>query len=169
MIDLHRGAEADGHAAVAHLVDEILDDLAVDEIEHPLARLDQRHRHVEGREDGGVFDADDAAADDCQRPRQAFEFEDFVAVEDPGAVEGDEIGAIGLGAGGDQRLVELDLADFAFLGRQLDPAGPEEAGGGVGAADHVAHELVLQHLDLVIERLVQAGDQIEAEMSCLTR
>ena len=45
-----RAAEPHHHAAVAQLVDEILDQFTVDEVEHAVARLDQGHRHVEGAE-----------------------------------------------------------------------------------------------------------------------
>ena len=68
---LHLGAEAQRDAAVAQLVDEVVDQLAVDELEHAWPRLDQRHRDVERAEDGGVFDADDAGADHRQAARQA--------------------------------------------------------------------------------------------------
>ena len=78
---LDLGAEAQRDAAVAQLVDEVVDQLAVDEVEDRRARLDQRHRDVERAEDGGVFDADDAGADHGQAARQPRDLDDLVAVE----------------------------------------------------------------------------------------
>ena len=75
------------HAAVAQLVDEILDQLVVDEVEEGRARLDQRHGDVERAEDRRVFDADDAGADHRQAARQLGQIDDLVAVEHVDAVE----------------------------------------------------------------------------------
>ena len=76
-------------------MDEVVDDLAIDEVEDRLARLDQRHRDVEGREDGRILDTDDPTADDGQRPGQAFELQHLVAVENALAVERHVFGRCG--------------------------------------------------------------------------
>ena len=79
-LDLRAEPELD--AALPQLVHEFVDDLAVDELEEVLARLDDRHRHVERREDRRVFDADDAGADHRQAARHMRFGGDVVAVED---------------------------------------------------------------------------------------
>ncbi len=141
-------------------MDEIVDDLAVDEIKDRVARLDQRHRHVERRKDRRIFDADDAAADHRQRARQLAELQHLVAVENADLVERHVAWPVRPCADGDQRMREADLAVVAGVGGQADLVGTEEFYRGARALDGVAHELVLQHLDLVVERLVQALDQI---------
>ena len=80
LLDLRAEPELD--AALAQIVHEFVDDLAVDEFEEILARLDDRHRHVERREDRRVFDADDAGADHRQAARHVRLGGDVVAVED---------------------------------------------------------------------------------------
>ena len=154
---LDRAAQPDRHAAVAHLVDEVVDDLAVDEIEDGVARLDQRHRHVERREDRRIFDADDAAADDGQRARQPVEFQHLVAVEDALPSKGTLSGRCG--------RVPTEISALAKPTSLCSPSSVvrldacwrrRTAPSRADAAHRVAHELVLQHLDLVVERLVQA-------------
>ena len=157
---LDAAAQPDGHAAVAHLVDEVVDDLAVDEIENRVARLDQRHRHVERRKDGGVFDADDAGADHRQRTRQLRQFEHLVAVEHTLLVERHLGRAMRPRAHRDQGIGEADLAVVAGIGGEAGAIGTEKPHHGARALDRIAHELVLQHLDLVVEGLVQAFDQV---------
>ena len=78
VVDL--GAEADRDAAVAELVDEILDQLLVEELEEARPRLDQGHGDVERAEDRRVFDADHAAAHHGEAARQMRRLDDLVAV-----------------------------------------------------------------------------------------
>ena len=69
-MDSDRFAEAERDVAIAHLVDQLVDDLVVEELERPLAPLDERDPHAERGEHRGVLDADDAGADDGHRARQ---------------------------------------------------------------------------------------------------
>ncbi|MDB5575429.1 MAG: hypothetical protein JWR80_605 [Bradyrhizobium sp.] len=57
------GAQSQRDIAVAQLVHELLDQFLVDEVEEGRPRFDQRHRDIERRENGGVFDPDHAGAD----------------------------------------------------------------------------------------------------------
>ena len=157
---LDGAAEADGHAAVAHLVDEIVDDLAVDEVEDGVARLDQRHRHVERREDRRIFDADHAAADHRQRARQGLSSRISSLSKMRSASNGTLSGRCGRVPTEISALVEADVADLAGVGGQRGAVGVDELTRGMNALHRIAHELVLQHLDLVVERLVQARDQV---------
>jgi hypothetical protein len=156
----HRRSKAHHHAAVAHLVDEIVDDFPVDEVEYGRPRLDQRDGNVERRKDRRILDPDDARADDGQRARQTVEFKHLVAVEDAPLVERHIVRAVWASADRDQRVVERRFAVLAGVGFQGHTVPVDEAGGGAKAAHRIAHELVLQHLDLVIQRLVQALDEI---------
>ena len=154
------GAEAQPDIAVAQLVDELLDQLLVDEVEEAVARLDQRHRHVERREDRGVFDADDPGADDGEAARQLRQVDDLVAVEHRAAVEGHIVRPEGPRADGDEDVLAGVGVDVAVLLGDLDGVRIEEAGLAARGLHAVAGELVLQHLDLVVERLVQARHQV---------
>ncbi len=57
----------------AHLVEQLVHDLAVEELERPLASLDERHRDTERGEDRGVLDPDHARAHDRQGPGKLLE------------------------------------------------------------------------------------------------
>ena len=134
---------------------ELFDQFVIDEIEKGRARVDQRHRDIEGIEDRRVFDADDAGADDGEASRQPRQFDDVVAVEHVGAVERHVVGPERPGAAGDQNvgggidmLVAGVCGDFHLVRR-------DEAAVAVHRLDRIAGELMLQNLDLVIEGLAQ--------------
>jgi hypothetical protein len=123
-------------------------------------RLDQCHRDVQRAEDGGVFHADDTGADHRKAARQAREVHDLVAVEHAGAVERHTVGAMRTGADGDQNALALEDADVAGVRGDLDAMRIEEARGADGGLHRVAGELVFKHIDLVVERHVQARHQV---------
>ncbi len=163
-----RRAEPQRHVAVAQIVGELLDQLAIDEVEEGRARLDQRHGDVEGAEDRRIFDADHPGPDDGHAARQARQVDDLVRIEDRRAVERHVIGAERVRAAGDEgELGSVDVR-FAVLARHLDAVRPDVAGLAARRLHGVAAELVFEHLDLVVERLVQPGDEVAAPMSCLT-
>ena len=60
---LHRFAAAEGDVRLAHLVDELVDDLVVEELQRPGAPVDHRHLHPQGGEHRSVLDADDPGPD----------------------------------------------------------------------------------------------------------
>ena len=60
-------AEAELDVPLAHLVNQLVDDLGVDELERPVALVDDRDFHAERREHRRVLDADHAGADDGER------------------------------------------------------------------------------------------------------
>ena len=126
-----------------------------------MARLDQRHRHVERGEDRGVFDADDAAADHRQRARQVLELQHLVAVEDDACLSnGTLCGRCGRVPTEISASAKPTSLSVAILVGEAQPVGVDEFRRRAHAAHAVAHELVLQHLDLVVERLVQPLDQV---------
>jgi hypothetical protein len=157
---LDLGAEPQRDAAVTELVGEVLDQFVVDELQHAGPLLDQRHRDVERAEDGGIFHADDAGADHRQAARQTRDLDDLVAVEHAGAVERHAVRTMRAGADGDQDALALEDANVAVAGRDLDAVRVEETPGANGGLHRVAGELVLQHVDLVVERHVQARHQV---------
>jgi hypothetical protein len=132
----------------------------VDEIEEALARLDQRNRDIERAEDGRVFNPDHPGADHRQAAGQPRQIDDLVAVEDMDAVERDLGRAVGPGAHGDEDFVPFDLRDLAVIGRHLDRMRAEEARRAGHGADGVSGELMLEDIDLVIQRLVQPGHEV---------
>jgi hypothetical protein len=110
--------------------------------------------------DRRIFDPDDAGADHGQRTRQTVELQHLVAVEDRVLSKGTSRGLCGPCADRDQRIGKTNLAVVSGVGGQADLVGAKKLHVGAGALDRVAHELVLQHLDLVVEGLVQALDKI---------
>ncbi len=141
-------------------MDELVDQLAVDEVQDGGPGLDQGHRDVQGAEDGGVFDPDDPRADHGQAARQAGEVEDLVAVENALAVEGDVGRPIGPRADRDHHLVGGVEGDLAGRAGDLDRMGVLEPRRPVHDLHAVAGELVLQDVDFVVQGLVQAGQQV---------
>src|SRR5215468_3476778 len=72
-----------------HLVDELLDNLAVQELERPLPLLDERDGNAQRREHRGVLDSDNTAAHYGHGPGNLLEVDHVVARDDDLAVGGD--------------------------------------------------------------------------------
>ena len=70
------------------------------------------------------------------------------------------IGAEWPGAAGDQDMGRRHHADLAAIRRHLDLVRPDKAALAAGGLHHVAAELMFQHLDLVVEGLLQPRDQV---------
>jgi hypothetical protein len=156
----HLGAETQRDAPVAQLVGEIGDQFLVEEIEHGVARLDKGDMDIEGGKDRGVFDADDAGADDRDGARQFVQLQDLVAIEDVFAVEGNIVRPERLGADGNDEPVGRKGQHLARLSLDLDLVRIDEAGLAGDRVDLVAGELVFEHLDLVVEGNVKARAQV---------
>ena len=134
---------------------EILNKRGVDEIEESLARLDQGHTDIKRRKHRGIFHPDHPGADHDQASRDLGEFEKLVAVHNRAPVEGHVVGPIGLGSGGNQKPVGGQAGDIARLGGDIDGLRIDEMRQPVQRVHVVARELMLKHVDLVIERHVQ--------------
>jgi hypothetical protein len=143
------------------VVAQRVDDLGVDERQQPVALVDQGHAHAERGEDAGVLAADHPGADHRQGPRQPVELQDVVAGEDLLAVERDMAVARRLGAGCDDDLVRRDRAGGGAVD-VLEPQllRPAEHRGRRDQLDPVAHQLVAGHVDLVLDDLVGAHQQV---------
>ena len=63
-------AEAEGHAELAQVTRQHLDDLGIDEIEQRLAAVHERHGEAEVRHHARVLETDDPRADDDARLRE---------------------------------------------------------------------------------------------------
>ena len=57
---LHRFATAEDDVVLAHLMDQLVHDLVIEELERPRPLVDDRHLYAERGEHRGVLDADDA-------------------------------------------------------------------------------------------------------------
>ena len=64
------------------------------------------------------------------------------------------------GADGNQDAIALEDTDIARIRGDLDPVRIEKAGGALERLHAIAGKLVLQHIDLVVERHVQAHHQV---------
>jgi hypothetical protein len=158
---LHGLAEAERDVARAHLVEQLVDDLAVEELEGPLPPLDQRHRHAEGGEDRGVLDADDARADHGECPRELLQLHHVVGVQDDLAVGPDPRRVGRMGADRDQDVLGGDLPPAAVRADH-QRVGIDERGLAGQERHVVAAELVLDHLDLAGDHDVDAGEELLA-------
>ena len=155
-----RGAEPHRHVAVAEVMRELLDQLAIDEVEERGPRLDQRHRDVEGAEDRRIFDPDHTGPDHRHAAGQARQIDDLVRIEDRRAVERHIVGPERARSASDERVFRgVDLV-LAAVARHLDAVRADVAGFAAGRLHGVAAELMLENLDLVVERFVQAGDEV---------
>ena len=104
---LHLFIQAHGHARIAQVVAQRLDDLLVGELEQPRSPFDQRHAHAKRGEHAGVFDADHAAAHHDHGLRQVHQVEHQVGVDDAASVDR-HLGRRGrLGAGRDHDALGL--------------------------------------------------------------
>src|SRR5579872_5605740 len=148
------------HAAIPQLMGEVFDQLMIDKVEHRGARFHQRHRDIQRTEDGGVFHTDDTGADHRQAPWQAWDLDDLIAVEYRGPVERHARRAMRPGADGDQETLGLEAADVAVIRGDLDAMRIEEPRRALERLDPVAGELMLQHIDLVVECHVQPHHQV---------
>src|SRR4029450_1293072 len=82
-LDLLDGiAAAEDHVAPAHLMDQLVADLVVEELERPRPLIDDRDLHAKRREHGRIFDPDYAGAHDGHRARQMFEAQYGVRARD---------------------------------------------------------------------------------------
>ena len=98
----HRLTQPEGDVAAAHLVQQLVHDLAVEELQRPFTALDQGHRHAERGEHRRVLDADHAGAHHRQTARQLLDPDDVVARDDDLAVGGDAGRRGRAGANGDE-------------------------------------------------------------------
>lgn len=64
-------------------------------------------------------------------------------------------GRCGPRAHGNQRIGETNFADLFCFRSERGAVWASEFDGGMKAFDRIAHELVLQHFNFMIERLVQ--------------
>ena len=155
----HRLAEAESDVAVAHLVHELVHDLAVDELQHSLAPLDQGHVHPHRREDRRVLDADHAGADDGEAAGQVGELHDVVRRQNDLAVGRHARRGRGLGAHRDHHVGGGD-ATRAGLALDLERVGVDEPRGAGEHGHVVAPQLVFDHLDLAADDVVDAGEEL---------
>src|SRR5579883_1853140 len=65
-----------------------------------------------------------------------------------------------LGADRDQELLALENMGLVILADDLDPMRIEKTGAAAEGLDRVAGELVLQHVDLVLQRHVKPAHQV---------
>lgn len=80
-------AEPEQDAAVAHLMDQLVDDLSIQEFQRAFAPIDDGDVHAKCGEHGCIFNADYAAADHDHAAWDFLNLEDIVAVDDELAVD----------------------------------------------------------------------------------
>ena len=156
---LYRLAEAEGHVAVPHLMDQLIDDLPVEELERAVAPLDQGDGHAQGRKDRGVFDPDHAGPHDGHRAREVLQLDHLVGVEDHLAICLDPGRGRRLGADGDDDVGPRDVPPPA-LPVHGQRVRVHERRLAREQRHVVATELALDHLDLARDDRVDTGEQL---------
>ncbi len=155
----HLLAQPHGHAAVAQVVAERLDDLLVRELQQPVALFNQRYAHAQHREHAGVFHADHAAAHHDQRLGQRLQAQNLVAVDDGLAVHRHFVRDGGLGAHGDDDLAGLECR-IGLRALHAHLVRIDEAGDAVHHVDAVARQLRLGHVHLGLDHGLDAKGQV---------
>ena len=160
---LDRLAQAERDVAVAHLVDQLVDDLAVEELERPLAPLDDGDLDAERGEDRRVLDADHAGADDGQRPRQARQSHDVVGREDaPRRPRRRPEPARASVPDGDHDVGGRDLRACPCSDAIASVCGSTNAASPAITVTSLRRSCVLDHLDLAADHAVDAREQLRA-------
>ncbi len=151
--------EAEGDADLAHLILERFGDFTVEEVEEFGFALDEGDADAEGAQHAGVFDADDAAADDDDGFGEGFEFEESVGGEDGVIVKGDGGWHGGSGAGGDDEFFGgehdgvVGLDDLEEIGAFEVCVAPEEV-------DAVAIELFADDGAFIVDDVLGDVDEV---------
>ena len=149
---------AEGAVHLSEVVLERFADFGVDEIEEAVAGFDEGDADSEGGEHGGVFGADDAAADDDHCAGEFFEGEHLIGGDDGGAVEGDVFGFGGGGAGGDEDVVGVDLFDAAGA-VDFDDVRVDEGAVAFEDFDLVGDELLACEVDFGADDALGGGGE----------
>lgn len=97
-----------GGPIFAQMVAKRVGDFRINKGEQPLTFVNQRDTHAQGREDAGLFAADNARPDDRQGPRQSIEMENVFACKDPLAVKRDMWVAGRFRANSDDNVAGID-------------------------------------------------------------
>jgi hypothetical protein len=139
---------------------EALGNFGIEKREQGVAAIHQRDGNAKSHEDGSVFAADDAAADDREAFGNALHLQESVGVESVDVVEGDFGRAMRLGTGGD----ENDVAAKAVLSiatGDVDGVRVLEGGLAVEKCDLMEREIFedvlafhFHHFALVVHEVV---------------
>ena len=136
----HRLAQPERDVATAHLVEQLVHDLTVEEFQRPVAALDEGHGHAERGEHRGVLDTDHPGAHHGQRARQLLHRGHVVTGEDDLAVGGDAGGRGRTGADGDDDAGRAHRV--GAVADDLQAVRIDERGFALEQGDVVALQLV---------------------------
>ena len=115
-------ATPEGDIHLTQLVDELINDLMVEELQGSRALVHDGHLQSQGREHGGVLDANDTGTHDHHRSRQALEIQQAVGGDCDFPVQGDPTRLGWPSTHTDekllrlQRLISVEPADHQFVG-----------------------------------------------------
>src|SRR5262245_14326852 len=143
----------------AHLVDQLVDDLAIHELQRLLAALDQSHLNPERREHRRVLDADDAGAHHDQGARQLADPDDVVTGDHDLAVGADARRRRRRRADGDDEALGGD-GPRAVGVRDGDRVRSGEPRLAVDHRDVVTAQLIVDDLALTSRDALDAGQQV---------
>ena len=144
---------------LAQVVGKRFHDLAIDEIQHNRALIDQGDLGAHRGHERGVFEAHDARTHHDDFARKAANAREFVRIEDALAVEGNIGAARGARAAGDQYVL---AAQRHFIGFALhfDRVRIGKLRHSLEHGDAVAPELRADHVRLAGDDALDAGREI---------
>jgi hypothetical protein len=155
----HFFIEAQRGAVIAHVVGERLDHFVVGEFEKPGTLFDNDDAHAERGEHAGVFDADDAAADNDHCFRNLGHGEDLIAVDDVATVDGHFGIGGGFCAGGDHNVLRFKF-QIAIAVLDSDVVRIGEGAKTVDEVNAVALKLILNDRDFVFDNMLDAEIEV---------
>ncbi len=156
---LHALPQAEGDVALSELVHELVDDFAIEELERPLATLDQGDLHADRREHRRVLDADHAGSDDRQSPGQRLEIYELVGIEHDHAVSLDPWRRRRPRPDRDDHVLCRHLF-HARLAADGERVRIEKRRFAMDEGDVVAAELLLDDLDLAAYHGFDSGEEL---------
>ena len=157
--ELNLFAEPEDATHVAHVVDEGLGQLPVNEIKDAGPFLHHGNIRAEGGEDRGVLDSDYTRADHCHGAGYGVQAEHSIGVDDRLAVNVESRQGRGRRAGGYHDLVGLD-SDHAFSPGYRQYIGRFEGGFALQNIDAVAPHLVADNLGFLDDHVVATEQKV---------
>ena len=166
---LDRLTEAKIHIPLSHLVNQLVDDLGVDELERPIAAIDDRDLDAERREHRRVLDADDAGADDREGAGKPLHASDVVARDDRLTVGRDSGRRHRRGSGRDEDRSRTRSRATRRRRRDANAMRIDERRFAAKDVDAVARELIRDDRRFARPNLVDARQQFGRRRSPLRR
>ena len=135
---------------------KILYQSLIDEVQESVPRLNQGHFHIQGRKHRGIFHTDHPSTNDNQRSRNLRHLQKFITVQNGSAIKRNSVRPIGIGAGGNQNMRRRNSGDFSIVSGDFHLMRADEPRQTAHGIHMISIELMLKHVHLIIQSLMQA-------------